>query len=211
MPGLEQIPWLYDAFMTLFERTGLSRWRTWLVRGVRGFTLEVGCGTGRNLPLYNGDARVVALELDRHVLKAARRRAGRAPLVVGSAEALPFRDHQFETIVSSLVFCTVRNASRGLAEVRRVLDPGGEVRMMEHVRSTSSLGGRVQDLIQPVWTWVAGGCHPNRDTEAAVEAAGLRIDRDTLRARNSMRRFVARPEAKPPRPMTSRPLRTADS
>jgi ubiquinone/menaquinone biosynthesis C-methylase UbiE len=186
MRGFEQIPWLYDAFMALFEWTGLARWR--------GLTLEVGCGTGRNLPLYDGAARVVALELDRNMLAAARRRAGRVPLIVGDTEALPFRDGQFETIVSGLVFCSVRNPARGLAEVRRVLAAGGEVRMMEHVRATSAVGARVQDLIQPSWTWIAGGCHPNRDTEASVAAAGLRIDRDTLRARNSMRRFVARRE-----------------
>ena len=192
MRGLEQIPWLYDAFMSVFDWTGLARWRVWLVRGARGRTLEVGCGTGRNLPLYDLTTPVVALELDRHVLRAARRRAGHVPMVVGDAADLPFRDGTFDTVVSGLVFCSVRDAARGLAEVRRVLRPHGEFRLMEHVRSTSAVGAAVQDAIQPAWTWIAGGCHPNRDTEAAVEAAGFRIDRGTFRARNSMRRFVAR-------------------
>jgi ubiquinone/menaquinone biosynthesis C-methylase UbiE len=194
MRGVEQIPWFYDAFMTVFERAGLDRWRRWLVGGAEGLTLEVGCGTGRNLPLYPTSARVIGLEIDRAVLAAARRRAGRVPLVVGRAEALPFRDGQFDTVVSGLVFCTVRDPHAGLAEVRRVLQPGGQLRMMEHVRYDSALG-RVQDLAQPVWTAIAGGCHPNRNTEANVIKAGFVIDPSTLRARNTMRRFVARPGA----------------
>jgi ubiquinone/menaquinone biosynthesis C-methylase UbiE len=197
MRGLEQIAWLYDAFMTVFEWTGLERWRLWLVRGARGRTLEVGCGTGRNLPLYDRTIPVVALELDRYVLRAAHRRAGHVPMVVGNAEDLPFRDGTFDTVVSGLVFCSVRDADRGLSEVRRVLRPQGEFRLLEHVRSQSALGAAVQDAVQPAWTWIAGGCHPNRDTEAAVEAAGFRIDRETLTARNSMRRFVAHPTAQP--------------
>jgi ubiquinone/menaquinone biosynthesis C-methylase UbiE len=193
MRGVEQVAWLYDAFMTVVEWTGLGQWRRWLVDGASGATLEVGCGTGRNLPLYRDDQRVVALELDRHVLKAARRRASHVPLIVGNAEHLPFRDGQFDTVVSGLVFCTVRDPHRGLAEVRRVLRPSGQLRMMEHVRATSPLAARLQDLGQPAWTWIAGGCHPNRDTEAHVEAAGFRIDLGTRTARKNMRRFVARP------------------
>ena len=196
MRGVEQIAWFYDAFMTLVEWTGLKRWRAWLVAGVRGRVLEVGCGTGRNLPLYAPGTRVVALELDRHVLRAARRRAAHIPLVLGDAEALPFRDREFDTVVSGLVFCTVRDPMRGLAEVRRVLRPDGELRMIEHVRSASPLLGRLQDLGQPAWTWVAGGCHPNRNTEANVEASGFLIDPVTRRAQKSMRRFVARPETR---------------
>jgi ubiquinone/menaquinone biosynthesis C-methylase UbiE len=114
-------------------------------------------------------------------------------MVVGNAEDLPFRDATFDTVVSGLVFCSVRDAARGLSEVRRVLRPQGEFRLLEHVRSHSALGAAVQDAVQPAWTWIAGGCHPNRDTEAAVEAAGFRIDRETRTARNSMRRFVAYP------------------
>lgn len=194
MRGFEHIPWVYDAFMSVFEWAGLARWRAWLVSGARGRTLEVGCGTGRNLPFYAQNARLVALELDRLVLRTARRRGPRVPLVVGNAEHLPFRDGAFDTVVSGLVFCSVRAADRGLREVRRVLRRDGEFRLIEHVRSTSRLGAAVQDVIQPVWTWLAGGCHPNRDTEAAVAAAGFRIDPASRRARNSMRRFVARPE-----------------
>jgi ubiquinone/menaquinone biosynthesis C-methylase UbiE len=192
MRGIEHIPWLYDAFMAVSDRCGLARWREWLARGSRGRTLEVGCGTGRNFRFFPPDIRLVALDPDPGLLRAARRRSPEVPLVAARAEALPFADASFDTVVSSLVFCSVEAPVRGLEEIRRVLAAGGELRMMEHVRSTRRLGARWQDFIQPAWTAVTGGCRPNRATEAHVEAAGLRIDPLGRRARGTMRRFVAR-------------------
>jgi ubiquinone/menaquinone biosynthesis C-methylase UbiE len=113
------------------------------------------------------------------------------PLVVARAEALPFRDGTFDTVLSGLVFCSVGDPPRGLAEVRRVLATGGAVRMLEHVRATAPWRAALQDLIQPAWTCAAGGCHPNRDTERAVTRAGFVID--DRRAQGTMRRFSARP------------------
>ena len=191
MRGAEQIPWLYDACCAISERTGLRRWREWLVRVAPGRALEVGAGTGRNLPLYDDVRRVVALDPDRRLLARARRRAPAARFVIGSAEALPFPSGTFDTVVSGLVFCSVPDPHRGLSEVRRVLAPGGSLRMMEHVRAAGVMG-RLQDLIQPAWTRIVGGCHPNRETEANVAAAGFTILRDGYRAKRGMRRFVAR-------------------
>ena len=192
MRGVEHIPWLYDGFMALCERGGFGRWRRWLVDGARGRTLDIGTGTGRNLPLYDGTIPVVALELHWDSLRAARRRAPHVPMVLGDAEALPFRSGAFDTVVSGLVFCSVNDPITGLREVRRVLTPGGKLRMLEHVRSGSRLGAWWQDRIQPAWTWLAGGCRPNRNTEANVRAAGFTIDPETYRARHDMRRFEAR-------------------
>jgi len=191
--GFEQIPWLYDAYCALFERFGLGRWRRWLVGGAVGRTLDVGCGTGRNLPLVAAPAQAIGLDPAREPLLAARRRAPGVPLVQGDAQALPFRDGVFDTVISGLVFCSVPDPARGLAEVARVLRRGGALRMLEHVRATGRLKARVQDRFQPVWTRLSGGCHPNRDTERMVEAAGFGIDLSTRRARGDMRRFVARP------------------
>ncbi len=193
MRGFEQIPRFYDAFMWLFEATGLGRWRRRLLAGARGRTLEVGCGTGRNLPLYPAGVRLVALDLHLEVMETAGRRAPGVPRVIASAEALPFRPGVFDTVVSSLVFCSVGDPRRGLGEVGRVLSPGGRLRMMEHVRARGRLHGRLQDWAQPAWTWVTGGCRPNRDTESEVEAAGFEIDRESRRARGLMRLFTARP------------------
>ena len=189
MRGIEQIPWLYDALMSLQDRLG---WRRWLAGGARGRVLEVGCGTGRNLPLYGDGAALVGLDPAHGALRVARRRAPGVPLVVASAEALPFRDGAFDTVVSGLVFCSVPDPMRGLAEVRRVLAPGGSLRMMEHVRSRRPLVAKLQDLVQPAWTRVQGGCHPNRDTERSVEAAGFAIEPEGRRERGALRRFVAR-------------------
>ncbi len=191
MRGVEQIPWAYDAFMSLTDRLGLKRWREWLTRGARGRTLEVGCGTGRNLALYPEGVRLFACEPAGDALARARKRAPTALLVRASAEALPFRPGAFETVVSSLVFCSVPDAKRGLGEVKRVLAPGGRLRMMEHVRA-DGLKGKWQDFYQPAWTKVAGGCHPNRNTERTVEECGFTIEADGRRANGNMRRFSAR-------------------
>ncbi len=190
MRGIEQIPWAYDALLWLGEKRGLGLWRRRLVEGARGRVLDVGCGTGRNLPLYAGQV-VIGLDPARESLARARRRAPNVALVRGSAEALPFKAGAFDTVVSGLVFCSVPDAAKGLGEVRRVLAPDGELRMMEHVRSTKRWWARVQDLIQPSWTWAAGGCHPNRDTEAAVERAGFCIDVAERRSEGTFRLFRA--------------------
>lgn len=192
MRGLEQIPWLYDGFMRVAELLGLRRWRERLLDGVRGRILEVGCGTGRNFPLYSQGAQVVAIEPDPAAARRARRRAPDVPLVIARAEALPFDDGRFDVVVSGLVFCSVQDPPQALGEVRRVLDAGGELRMLEHVRHTRPTLARLQDRVQPAWTCIAGGCHPNRDTEAAVEAAGFAIDPQDRVARGVMRRFTAR-------------------
>lgn len=195
MRGVEQIPWLYDAICALYERLGLARWRRWLVAGARGRTLDLGCGTGRNLPLYAPPGRPVGLDPAWPALERARRRAPGVPLVQASADALPFRAGAFDTVVAGLVFCSIPHPPRALAEVRRVLAEGGRLRMLEHVRSATPWKARVQDRIQPWWTRLTGGCHPNRDTEAVVEAAGFVIEPEGRRARGNMRRFAAHPVA----------------
>jgi ubiquinone/menaquinone biosynthesis C-methylase UbiE len=192
--GVEQIPWLYDAGMVLLEKTGLGRWRKWLAGGVaHGRVLDLGCGTGRNFPLYGESTRAIGLDPCQASLLKARRRTPGVPLVRARAEALPFRDRTFDTVVSGLVFCSVGDVPRGLAEVRRVLRPGGVLRMLEHVRSNGRVAAWLQERTQPAWTWFTGGCHPDRDTEAAVRAAGFEIDPATYRAQGDLRRFEGHP------------------
>jgi len=192
MRGLEQIPWLYDACCTVCECLGLRRWRRWLVADAAGAILDIGCGTGRNLPLYAAGARVVGVDVSAASLARARRRRPDVPLVQADAEALPFRAATFDTVVSALVFCSVPDAARGLAEVRRVLRPDGALRMLGHVRAAGGWKARAQDRWQPLWTRLTGGCHWNRDTEATVARAGFSIDITGRRARGDMRCFVAR-------------------
>jgi ubiquinone/menaquinone biosynthesis C-methylase UbiE len=199
MRGFEQIPWAYDLSLALFERLGLGRWRAWLVRGARGRTLDLGCGTGRNLPLVPPSARAVAVDPHLDALARARARAPGVPLVVARAEALPFREDAFDTVVCGLVLCSVDDPDGALAEVRRVLRPGGALRLLEHVRR-SGLGGSLQDLVQPVWTVVSGGCRPNRDTEAAIDRAGFEVVPGSRRASGTMRRLEARVRPAGPHP-----------
>src|SRR6056297_2990186 len=123
MRGIEQIPWLYDALMVLAP--GLERWRGELVADARGRVLEVGCGTGRGLPDYAPDVDLFALEPNFSSLHRAHRRRHDARLVCASAEAVPFADDSFDCVVSSLVFCSVPDADRGLRELKRVLRPNG--------------------------------------------------------------------------------------
>jgi ubiquinone/menaquinone biosynthesis C-methylase UbiE len=125
-------------------------------------------------------------------LARARRRSPGTPLVRARAEALPFKDGAFDTVVSGLVLCSVEDPPRAASEILRVLAPGGTVRALEHVRSTIPWKARMQDFTQPAWTALSGGCHPNRATERTIEEAGLVIDPATRRARDTMRRFEAR-------------------
>lgn len=191
--GIEQIPALYDVGLTLLEATGLGRWRLWLAAGAKGRVLDLGCGTGRNLPLYDAAVRPFGLDPCVETLQAARRRRPGVPIVLGAAERLPFRPGAFDTVVSGLVFCSVSEPARAFAEVRRVLAPGGTLRMLEHVRATTRLHARLQDALQPLWTRFTGGCRPNRDTEAALVSARFRVEESSRRASGTMRRLVARP------------------
>jgi ubiquinone/menaquinone biosynthesis C-methylase UbiE len=192
MRGIEQIPWLYDVICAFAEWRGLDRWRRWVAEGARETTLDLGCGTGRNLPLFPASVRAIGLDPSFDALGRARRRSPGTPLVQGRAEALPFRAGCFDTVVSGLTLCSVPDPAAGLAEVRRVLRPEGTLRALEHVRAATAWKARVQDVIQPAWTWFAGGCHPNRETERLVEAAGFAIDPESRRAQADLRRFAAR-------------------
>jgi ubiquinone/menaquinone biosynthesis C-methylase UbiE len=194
MRGFEQIPWAYDLSMGLIERSGFRRWRAWLAGGARGRTLDLGSGTGRNLPLFPSSAGAVALDPHLDSLARARARAPGVPVVVARAEALPFRAGAFDTVVSGLVLCSVDDPDAALAEVRRVLRPGGVLRLLEHVRR-AGLGGKLQDLMQPAWTAISGGCRPNRNTEAAVARAGFEVVPGSRRERGAMRRLEARVRA----------------
>lgn len=165
----------YDLFMDRMDRAGGEEHRRRLVEGAGGEVLEIGAGTGKNLPLYGAAERLVALEPDPAMRDRAHMaaRESRVPveMVEGDAMALPFGDASFDTLVFSLVLCTVPDPEQALAEARRVLRPGGTLCFYEHVRADDPEHARWQDRLERPWGWFGGGCHPNRDTVAAVEAA----------------------------------------
>lgn len=173
----------YDVAMALPERLlGLGEQRRRTVESARGRVLDVGAGTGRNLPYYPHIDGLVAVEPDPHMLRRAVTRRVRAepgfPVaeVVAVAEDLPFDDDSFDTVVFTLVLCTVARPRRALEEARRALRPDGWLLLLEHVRSSRPALRWLQHAATPAWRNVAGGCHLDRATEATVVSAGFRFD-----------------------------------
>jgi ubiquinone/menaquinone biosynthesis C-methylase UbiE len=171
---------IYDRMLAGCERSGLREMREQLLAGARGDTLEIGAGTGHNLDHYPAAlTRLVLAEPDPHMAKRLRPHALEArgddvEVIEAAAESLPFEDESFDTVVSTLVLCTVSEPARSAAELRRVLRPDGRLLLIEHVRSPDSARfARWQDRLERPWGWFAGGCHPNRDTAKTLVEAGF--------------------------------------
>jgi ubiquinone/menaquinone biosynthesis C-methylase UbiE len=161
------------------ERGDLGRWRRSVVEPVAGRVLDVGIGMGFDLPWFRRAATVIGVDPDADALRRAWKRAARSSprvaLVAADAEALPFRDRAFDAAVATLAFCTIPRPERALAELRRVVRPGGPVRMLEHVRLEHPVWGRLQDWVTPLTVRFAGGCHQNRRTVETVRGSGLEL------------------------------------
>jgi SAM-dependent methyltransferase len=156
---------LYDPFLALGERRGMAARRRALLAGAHGRVLEIGAGTGRNLAAYPPLAALVLTEPDPAMRALLRRRAGAdATIVDAPAEALPFADGAFDTVVSTLVLCTVPDADAALRELRRVLRPGGRLLFVEHVRADDERLARRQSRLARFWRAFAAGCHCDRPT-----------------------------------------------
>ncbi|WP_434346663.1 class I SAM-dependent methyltransferase [Myxococcus virescens] len=183
----------YDAVMTPLGWLGLTAARRKLVRGLSGHVLEVGTGTGLALPGYPDTVTAVtAIDVDEAALARAQRRRPDARLLYASVESLPFPAASFDAVVSSLVFCSVEAPARALAEIFRVLRPGGALRMLEHVRAPSPALATVQDLLTPAWMRVSGGCRLDRETFDLVRRAGFNIERRVQRLQGVSELILAR-------------------
>lgn len=166
---------LYDPFTAAAERAGLGAARHGLLQQVRGRVLEIGAGTGVNVEHYPAGADVTYTEPDPHMAKRLRARG--VDVVEAGAESLPFPDDSFDTVVSTLVLCTVPDVTATLREVRRVLRPGGRLLFLEHVRAEP--GSRLelwQDRLHRPWRAFACGCNCNRDLLGAMTANGFTPD-----------------------------------
>jgi len=165
--------------MDRIDRAGAREHRRRLVGEAGGEVLEIGAGTGKNFSLYRAAEQVVALDPDPamrdRALDAALEARVPVEVVEGDGMALPFPDASFDAVVFSLVLCTVADLGRALAEARRVLRPGGTLRFYEHVRAADPHLARWQDRLERPWGWIGRGCHPNRDTAAAVAVAGFGV------------------------------------
>ena len=163
----------YDRMTEGSERAGFAAERSALLADARGRVLEVGAGTGRNVPHYPPGTNVTYTEPDPHM--ADRLRARGKSVVPATVQQLPFADDSFETVVSTLVLCSVPDVPAALAEIRRVLAPGGRLLFIEHVRADAPGPARWQDRVNPVHRVIGCGCNCNRNTLERVQAAGFKV------------------------------------
>jgi ubiquinone/menaquinone biosynthesis C-methylase UbiE len=171
---------LYDRSQAKANRGQLGAGRAELVGLASGRTLELGAGTGLNLAHYpDAVSELVLSEPFGPMADQLRARLAEserdAEVVEAPAEALPFDDGSFDTVVSTLVLCTVPDQATTLGEVARVLEPGGRLIFYEHVRAESPRLARAQDLLHGPWFAIGHGCHCNRDTAAAIERSPLEM------------------------------------
>jgi len=172
---------VYDWVMVPQDWLGLRKQRQEIVHAAKGKVLELGVGTGLNLPLYREVTKVIGVDPDPYMLKRAyaRLKKAAAPIELcrSSAEELPFEEGTFDTVVSTLVFCTIPDADKAAREVHRVLKPEGTFQFLEHVKSETPVLAKAQDALTPLWKKLFGGCHLNRNTLALFQRNGFEITR----------------------------------
>lgn len=173
---------IYPALNRGMERAGLTEYRRRLLAGASGRVVELGPGDGATFQHYPATVTgVLAVEPEPHLRRLAEE-AGEAAtvpvdVVEGSAERIPARDESCDAVVVSLVLCSVPHQEAALREVRRVLRPGGQLRLLEHVRADRPGAARLQRVLDAtVWPWFGGGCHTARDTPAVVRESGFDLD-----------------------------------
>jgi ubiquinone/menaquinone biosynthesis C-methylase UbiE len=167
---------IYDPSLALAERRGAAGRRAALLAGLRGDVLELGAGTGLNLKHDPADVDLVLTEPNPGMLRRLRRRAGTDVRVVPApAESLGFPDQSFDAVVSTLVLCTAADPAAALAEVVRVLRPGGRLVLLEHVLSGSPRTARRQRRAARPWAAFAGGCRCDQDTGSLLAEAGFDV------------------------------------
>ena len=174
----DRIARIYDCMELPMEMMSFSRWRRELLSDISGRILEVGVGTGKNLPYYPKDANLVAIDISTNMLAKAGKRSATlevpVDLRVMDAESLDFPDRYFDYVVSTFVFCSVPDPIKGLKEIKRVLKPEGMALFLEHVRSEHEIIGIIMDILNPMVRAIIGP-NINRRTVDNIQKAGLEI------------------------------------
>lgn len=166
---------LYDPFLWVGEQLGMRRHRRVLLADARGRVLEIGAGTGLNVQHYpEGLVELILAEPDHSMHRRLKRRAdGRASVIPAPADRLPFTDASIDTVVSTLVLCTVEDPETTLREIRRVLRPGGQLLLIEHVRAHSRSLATLQRVLRRPWASFARGCRCDQRTVEILHACGF--------------------------------------
>ena len=164
------------------RQKNLAAYRTRIIPAAEGRVLEIGIGSGLNLPFYSRNvARVIGLEPSPRLLAMARRveRTGNGSVefIEGSAEAIPLQDASVDTVVTTWTLCSIPDALRALRDMRRVLRTGGRLLFVEHGRAPDPKVVWWQDQLTPAWKRLGGGCHLNRAIGTLIEGAGFQFDR----------------------------------
>ena len=190
----KQAPY-YDRVIAVAERLLFAGGREWACRQASGRVLEVGIGTGRNLPYYAADVELTGIDLSPAMLARAQARArdlGRAvDLRAGDAECLPFADASFDTVLATLTLCSIPDDVTAVAEMARVLRPGGRLVLLDHVASPSPAVRRTQRLLEPLFLRLAED-HLLREPGTAVRRAGLVVEEATRSRLGLVLRLTAR-------------------
>ena len=189
----------YDRSIAFWEKVLFGDGRQWVCSRAQGEVLEVAIGTGRNLAFYPAGVRLTGIDLSPAMLERARERAGELGMEVdlreGDAQDLPFPGGSFDTVVCTLSLCNVPDDRRAVAEMKRVLRPGGRLLLLDHIRAASGLGRAVQKALEFVWVRLEGEHLLRRPLEHA-KAEGLRIEERERYKRGIVERVSARkPEA----------------
>jgi len=179
VPAFDRIAEPYDVTMLPLEWLILRRLRRDMILGLAGRVLEIGAGTGVNLPLYGDDVRLIVTDLSESMLRHARQRRLRASVdwVIADAQAMPFLSESFDHIAASLVFCSIEDPVSAAHEMYRVLRPDGGLSLLEHTRGSTRIARRLTDVLAGPWYRFTGSCHLDRETDQVLRRAGFEIER----------------------------------
>lgn len=188
---------VYDTVEWPFEKLWFAKWRKMICAKASGRILEVGIGTGKNLPYYRKDAKLTGIDISRGMLEKAMKKSRKlkisCSLLVMDAENMKFEDNSFDTVLCTFILCSVPNPVKALQEMRRVCRYSGKLIMLEHVLSRNRLIALWQKLHNPIARWLAGD-NINRDTAKNIRMSGMRIVSDrNLALKDVFRLFECRP------------------
>lgn len=177
---------IYDSTCIPSEKAGLTEWRAEILSSLNGNVLEVGAGTGFNLPHYTQKvSRLVLSDPDKHMIRRLKKKRSqqideRMEIMTASLNnKLPMDDNTFDSVVSTLVLCSVKDVKFALSEIKRVLRPGGRFAFLEHIAADKKFNRKLHKLqgrVEPLWKLVMDNCHLRRETDNFITQAGFNIE-----------------------------------